>query len=265
MGVDLIDGEVRSSEEGPLRVGGRVAVACLEQPVGPAHAIDLEKVRQIAAAAWPEILIKRARSLLIGAHTRRIAARAGPRDVTTADKVRGRGWPAIILGTAVEQGTGNLSRDATGLRGPVVELCDLQITVAVDSRQWCRAADLRLERPVVIKDAPDPLVVAKDQSGQARGRVDHRGDAVVIGPARVERNPFNARAVVPKALVVGNGNKGAALERIPGTADQIDIRCGDAFRVIVTHGRRRGAEVDRTAVNGMNRSRGSGSGRPRSC
>ena len=108
---------------------------------------------------------------------------------------------AVVLGTAVEQGAGDLGGGAAGLGRTVVELGDLEIAVAVDARVADRVPTC-VNCPVVVQDGPDPLVVAEDQPGQTRGRVDHRGDAVVVRPGHVERDPRDAGAVVGEAGVV---------------------------------------------------------------
>ena len=215
--VDRVDGEVGAARERPLRVGGRQAVAGLEQAEGPADvAVErvaqagtaqaggdvLEEVDGVAAAAGPEVLVGRARALLVGGHAGGVAAGAAPGDVAVADEVGVGDRAAVVLGAAVEQGAGDLGGGAAGLGRPVVELGDLEVAVAVDARQLSRGPDLGLERPVVVQDAPDALVVAEDQPRQAGGRVDHRGDAVVVGPAHVERDPRDAGAVVGEAGVV---------------------------------------------------------------
>ena len=153
--------------------------------------------------------------------------RGRTRDVAVAEDVRVGDRSAVVLGAAVEQGAGDLGGGAAGLGRPVVELGDLEVAVAVDARSWRREVPTcDLERPVVVEDAPDPLVVAEDQPRQAGGRVDHRDDAVVVGPAHVERDPRDAGAVVGEAGVVVDVQGRVGQERVIRVADEVEVRGG---------------------------------------
>ena len=108
-----------------------------------ADAVDLEEVGIVAAAAGPPVLVDRARALLVGGHAGGVAAGPVPDDVAVVDDVGGRDRPAIVLGTAVEQGAGDLGGGVAGLGRPVVELGDLEVAVAADAGQRIRGPDLR--------------------------------------------------------------------------------------------------------------------------
>ena len=141
------------------------AAAGLEQAEGPADAVDLEEVGVVAAAAGPEVLVEV--PCPAGRWPRRWRRRrARSSDVAVGQDVGVGDRPAVVLGAAVEQGAGDLGGRAAGLGRAVVELGDLDVAVAVDAGRRIGGPDLGLERPVVVQDAPDPLVVAEDQPGR---------------------------------------------------------------------------------------------------
>ena len=180
-----------------------------------------------------------------------VTAGPAPGDVAVSDDVGVGDRSAVVLGTAVEQGAGNLGGGGTGLGRTVVELGDLEVAVAVDVSQLIGGRpelhargggpDLRLEGPVVVQDGPDPLIVAEDQPRQPGERVDHRGDGVVVGPTRVERDPRHAGAVVGEVGIVENVQGRVGQERRLRAADEILVRRsyrGTRLDVFTKNGRR---------------------------
>ena len=63
--VDRVDDDVGVACVRPLRVGGGKAVAGLEQPEGPADAVDLDKIGVLTALAGGPVLVERAGALLV--------------------------------------------------------------------------------------------------------------------------------------------------------------------------------------------------------
>ena len=117
--------------------------------------------------------------------------------------------------------------------------------------------------PLLSRMRPDPLIVAEDQPRQPGERVDHRGDGVVVGPTRVERDPRDAGAVVGEAGVVENVQGRVGQERLLRAADEVLVRGRIRATRDVVHedreaqlhrvgdgGRAGGGQIDRTAVIG---------------
>ena len=103
-----------------------------------------------AAAARPEVLKAVPVPCWFVPTPDGIAIWAGPADVAVLQEVGIRDRPTIILSTAVEEGGGELGRDIAGLGGTVIELGDLEIAVAIGSRErrvdvMCGAARLSAE------------------------------------------------------------------------------------------------------------------------
>ena len=125
--------------------GTGTPVAGLEQPEGPADAVDLDELgvgppppwpgdqywKRVPLPCWstavPEALEIRSRRLCEGDSTWMIAV---------GDQVGVRGLSADVLGAGVEQGPGDLGRRAARLDRTVVELAELEVAVAIDRRAW---------------------------------------------------------------------------------------------------------------------------------
>ena len=218
--VDRVDHEVgelvaalvvhvadRCVRPGSRRFGGGLAVAGLEQPEGPADAVDLDEISVLTALAGRPELEEGAAALLVDGGARGVEhvlpagppswTEVAPHEIAVGDQVGVGGLAADVLGAGVEQRLGGLGRRAARLGRDVIELGELEVAVAIDrrGRRRCRAADGGLERPVVVQDAVDPVDVADDQPRQPGRRVDlgegdlvaGAGDLVIRAPGRLNR------------------------------------------------------------------------------
>src|SRR5262249_26839247 len=162
---------------------------------GPPGAVDLEEVGISATAAGPEVLVDRARALLVGGYAGGVATGAAPADVAGGQHIGVGTRTAIVLGAAVEEGAGDLGGQGAGLGRAVVELGDLEVAVALGTGGGGRA-DAIEKRPIVVENAPDPLIIADDQSWQTSRRIDHGQEAMLVGTADIEGSPAHARTIV---------------------------------------------------------------------
>jgi len=163
-----------------------------------ADAVDLEEVGDVAAAARPVVLVKGARPGLVGRHAGAVAGGASPADVAVGQDVRVGPREAVVLRLAVEERVGDLGRGVARLRGPIVELRDLEVAVPRIGRQG-RRADASADGAVAVVDRGEhALVVAEDQPRLAGERVNHGDHAVLVGEAGplIERDPRDAGAGV---------------------------------------------------------------------
>ena len=131
-----------------------IAVAGLEQPEGPADAVDLDEVGVLAALAGGPVLEEGAAALLVdggaggvehaaaGLHAALLGGRA-PGEIAVGDQVGVGGLAADVLGAGVEQRLRRLGRRAAGLGRDVIDLAELEVAVAIDRRAWRRSCRCR--------------------------------------------------------------------------------------------------------------------------
>ena len=92
-----------------------------------------------------------------------VAFRADPGDVAGGENVRIGVGLAVVLRLTIEQGAGDLRRQIARLRGPVIELRDLQVAVA-DAERDRFGADAGHRIAAAVVD-PDPGRTEPHQAG----------------------------------------------------------------------------------------------------
>ena len=124
---------------------------------------------------------------------------------------------AVVLGTTVEQGTGDLGRGVAGLGCTVVELGDLEIAVAVDIGTLGVGAELPIDvsnAPLLSRTLQTPWSLPKMSRGNPVVGSIIVTTRLIIGAAHVKRNPRDASTGVGETRVVEDVNRRIGLERV---------------------------------------------------